>query len=393
MHRDLHLVGAPIAFSIVVALAAACAPAGEAGGPAATRVDSAGVTLVTSTGEDRTLRWSFEEVASIGGADEGPNSFFDVPEHSIEIASNGDVYILDAGNGRVLRFDSLGTPLGAIATQGEGPDELRRPQSMALDLRDRVTVLDMPRLGVVTFTAEGDPVGEMKLDIPFGKIAYFKGGLLHPGASSFQSVRDSIHRSLAWRVTNEDRELARMARPRPTMVDYGCIGLAQPPLFTPEFAWGTNGRIVAVSGGDGYDIGIFEGEDVSARYRRDVPPRPVTRELAIDELGDGSDIRSPAGTCHVDPVAEVEGRGFHEVLPPVADVAVDPDGRLWVERAVFRGETPRIDILAADGAYVGTIENTDVFPSAFLTPDLFLALTKDELDVQYVKLFRVRREY
>lgn len=40
---------------------------------------------------------------------------------------------------------------------------------------------------------------------------------------------------------------------------------------------------------------------------------------------------------------------------------------------------------------MGTIEGAAVFPSAFLTPDLFLALTKDELDVEYVKLFRVHR--
>jgi len=56
-------------------------------------------------------------------------------------------------------------------------------------------------------------------------------------------------------------------------------------------------------------------------------------------------------------------------------------------KSLFRGRaTP-----SPDGGYVGTIEGAAVFPSAFLTPDLFLALTKDELDVEYVKLFRVHR--
>lgn len=381
-----------VAVTLVGGTLAACRPRGEGGKPfPAVREDSAGVSIVTSSGEDVPLSWRFDEVLSIGGADEGPNSFFGVPEHSIEIASNGDIYVLDAGNGRVLRFDSLGAPLGAVATQGDGPAQLRRPQSMTLDLRDRVTVLDMFRLGVVTFTAEGDLVGETKLDIPYGEIAYFRGGLLHPGEGTFRSEQDSLHPSLALRGPAGDVELTRMSRPRPAMIDYGCIGLAQAPLFTPEFAWGTNGRLVAVSGSDAYDIAIFDGPDVTARYRRSVEPRPVTRELAVAELGPGTNVRSPAGTCHVDPIAEVDGRGFHPVLPPVADVAVDPDGRLWIGRSAFRGETPKIDILEPDGDYLGTIERAMVFPSAFLTPDLFLALTKDELDVEYVKLFRVQR--
>lgn len=384
-------LGRILVFAVSV-VATACGPVDQARTHHVVQHDSAGVTVVRSEGLDRELEWEVIEVVSIGGAEEGPNSFFRVPEHSIELASNGDILILDSGNGRVLRFDSTGVPLGPVATAGEGPGELRRPQSLALDPADRVLVLDMPRLGVVTFTLEGQLVDEIPLGIPYGEIDFFRGGLLHAGAGTFKSDRDSLHPSLAWRGPDGTVDLVRTAKPRPPMIDYGCIGLAQSPLFEPELTWGTNGDVAAVSEGVGYDILVFEGHAPRARYRRDVQPRPVTREIAVAELGAGTVMRSPAGECVIDPDSEVEARGFQLVLPAIDDVAVDPEGRLWVRRSAFRGERPRIDILEPDGRYLGTIKGIEMFPSAFLTPELFLARTTDQLDVEYVKLFRLKLE-
>lgn len=378
-------------FALVLTVAvAACDPVDQTRIVDVARRDSAGVTIVRSEGPDRPLEWELTEVVSLGGADEGPNSFFRVPEHSIELARNGDILILDSGNGRVLRFDSTGVPLGPVATAGDGPEELRRPQSLALDPSDRILVLDMPRLGVVMFTLEGELVDEVPLEIPYGEIDVFRGGLLYTGAGAFKAVRDSLHPSLAWRGPDGTVELAQTAKPRPPMIDYGCIGLAQSPLFEPGLAWGTNGEVAAVSVGVAYDVLVLEGPEARARYRRAVQPRPVTREIAVAELGEGTVTRSPAGECAIDPEAEVDARGFHPVLPAIDDVAVDPEGRLWVRRSVLRGEVPRIDILEPDGRYLGTIEGIEVFPSAFLTPELFLARTTDELDVEYVKLFRMQ---
>src|SRR5690606_19665547 len=65
--------------------------------------------------------------------------------------------------------------------------------------------------------------------------------------------------------------------------------------------------------------------------------------------------------------------GHEELTPAVQWLAVDPAGRLWVTRSTD-GITPHhVDILDADGRYLGTMDAPGM-PVAFVSPTVFAAL-------------------
>src|SRR5690606_19312668 len=126
--------------------------------------------------------------------------------------------------------------------------------------------------------------------------------------------------------------------------------------------------------------------------RRDVSPRPASRELAIREVGEGITISSfggGGGTCTVPPEKVVDERGVADVLPAIRDIAVAPDGTAWVRHFAVKGEPAPIDVFSPDGAYRGTLPVGSPFPVAFFPDGRIIAIEKDELDVPRVVVYHV----
>jgi hypothetical protein len=67
-------------------------------------------------------------------------------------------------------------------------------------------------------------------------------------------------------------------------------------------------------------------------------------------------------------------------------MASGPDGTWWVRRHAEGG----IDVLAADGGYIGTLPDTAPFPVAVLSGSRIAAIVTDELDVDHLVIYRLR---
>jgi hypothetical protein len=78
---------------------------------------------------------------------------------------------------------------------------------------------------------------------------------------------------------------------------------------------------------------------------------------------------------------------FAETMPVIQAVTVDGEGRIWVRRAGDR-ECDRgpIDIIAADGRYMGTLPAGTGTPSAFGPGGLVAYVETDDMDVQRVRV-------
>lgn len=70
---------------------------------------------------------------------------------------------------------------------------------------------------------------------------------------------------------------------------------------------------------------------------------------------------------------------------------IDPEGRLWVQRGHVRGERAPIDLFAADGEYLGTLQDGAPYPAAFMPGGSVVAVETDELDVPRVVVYRVTK--
>lgn len=82
---------------------------------------------------------------------------------------------------------------------------------------------------------------------------------------------------------------------------------------------------------------------------------------------------------------------FADEVPVIANMAVDWEDRIWVERTgedgVGRGPT---DIVTPDGGYVGTLPADGVrIPGAFGPNGLMAHVTTDEFGVQIVRVIRL----
>ncbi len=74
---------------------------------------------------------------------------------AIEVSSDGRVYILDAGNFRVVVFDKQGQFLFQFGARGAGPGEFNQAWDMALDAAGNVYVLDVSAKRIVKFSPQG----------------------------------------------------------------------------------------------------------------------------------------------------------------------------------------------------------------------------------------------
>jgi hypothetical protein len=360
--------------------------------PLVERADSAGVTLVTNHGEDRALDWRFEQLFSLGGADDGDESFHNVGRGAVAAGRDGLLYVLDRGNHRVVVFDDRGRHVRTMSRRGGGPGELQWPQWIAVEPSGDLAITDIGHQGLVRMTSAGEPLEHrMVEDWRGGGVAPFGDGLV----VQVDAVADGAA-SHELRALDDGGARAVTASPaNPTRpVDFGCVRVsAMPRLFAPSLAWSAGGGRVAAAATAAYDIELHEPSGLVARVRRGLPPRPATRELAIQEVGEEFRVGfGTGGGCSVEPAKVVDERGVADVVPAIRRVALAPDGTLWVLRFVVRGDPAPIDIFAADGEYLGTLPPETPFPDAFFPDGRVVAMEKDDLDLDHVVVYRVVRE-
>lgn len=395
-----RLFGVPTVLIAVAALTALAGCGGEETAPddpsRVERRDSAGVLIVENGREDRPLDWSFEEVLRLGGADTGPESF-----HQIRVAADalGRIYVLDAGNHRVLVFDSTGSHLQTLGREGTGPGELENPGSLAVTPNGVVGVQDWGRGVVVRWDPGGKPMQPIRLTRPMlWKLQATADGFSGEYAtmSGFGEARDSTRRMIV-RLTVEDSAaapIATLAQPPGRPVDLGCVRMSSMDrIFQPDLAWAAHDGRFIIARSDRYELEVRDTAGALLQIvRRDVPPRPATAELAARQVGDSMRVSFGGGRECVIPVETVvEARGFAPTVPAVRSILASPDGRWWIPRGIGRPEDLPTDVFDAEGTYLGTLGPEAPYPTAFLSPDHVLDVETDDLDLQYVVVYRIGR--
>lgn len=73
----------------------------------------------------------------------------------IVFAANGDLYIADAGNGRVVHIKPDGSYVGEWGKKGKGESEFAAAHGIAIDRQDRIYVADRGNNRIQVFSPEG----------------------------------------------------------------------------------------------------------------------------------------------------------------------------------------------------------------------------------------------
>jgi len=182
--------------------------------------------------------------------------------------------------------------------------------------------------------------------------------------------------------------LASKPEPPGSLVELKSCGMSMtglPPIFTPTLRWGAAGERVAVTTVAEYVLLLLDGADTVHIVRRTLEPEAATAEAAARQVGNRLRVIAPGGerVCDADEV--VNQRGIADRIPVVVEIASGPDGTWWVRRHADAG----IDVLAADGGYIGTLPPTAPFPVAVLSGSRIAVIVTDELDVDRLVIYRV----
>ena len=149
--------------------------------PEAMTIDKNGNFYLTDTGNNRIIKFdkNFKYVSQFGQEGKGPGQF-DHP-HGIGIDSKGNIYINTLNEPRIQKFTNDGKFIKEWGTNGTGPGQLTTPlEHLKVDSKDRVFIVDSasnPRVQV--FDSDG------KLLTQFGKWGVGNGEFKKPEHVAF----------------------------------------------------------------------------------------------------------------------------------------------------------------------------------------------------------------
>ena len=333
----------------------------------------------------------------------------------LAVLADGSIVVYDFGNQGLTLFSSE----GSISARPRQP----RPTSGRVSLPRKI--LPHPRGGVVSLA--------MSLGVRIGEDGKISAESDDEGVPVvFYPARKGgapriLHR--AWRPPLEDPDIETTSSGSGGRTQ--SISLVMSPLkaFEPDQYLGVlrDGRMV-LSDSSAYIVKVLSPEGkVVRRLRRPLKPTPVTKKIQekekarrMEEMASGGGAYGTASTVmtRMETTAGSAGSGtgggggrigmppemkkmmeerlerleFADVIPIVTDLAADWEGRIWVERAGKEvGEEGPIDLITADGKYLGTISPKGLrIPNAFGPGGLMAYITADRFDVPVVVVKRLK---
>ena len=402
--------------------------------------------VIELTGRDRHMEPAFEEVFRVGVLDgESWEMFATVPKVAFD--ARGNLYVFDRAPGvnnadlRIVIFDRSGAFVREFGSEGEGPGEFREPHNFAV-LRDGTIVVGdtghnayqlfdpsgefvrMVRMGQTTTTRQVGNVVITNTNVwpilpdPRGGAVYsvrsMEMGEGTPQEESVPRFRTIEHHRLdgedvatdtvvhAWLPPREDAENSVnvsdpsgiISRDFQRALNLSAGLLPSRRLFEPRVYMDLlpDGAIV-YSDSSAYTLRITGpgGGRTVRTITRPLHPEPVTPRIEEEyrrrqeERNSQSERRT--GVLSIN----FELESFYPVIPVIRRVRTTWDGRIWVMRQgddLF--EDGPIDVLTADGEYIGTYRaGATKMPDAFGPDGLAAFIELDELDVAKVVVRRV----
>ena len=167
--------------------------------------------------------------------------------------------------------------------------------------------------------------------------------------------------------------------------------------FQPSLRIATGPKGFFVTEGDSYSISAY---DASGQLRRIIrlarEPRPITEEArGANEneirnriLGFGNRLE---GGSPEEVIERVLSAPYPTHLPTFEWLHVDPEGNVWAGRRRYgaRDDMDEFFVFAEDGRYLGIVEVPAKLSVLQIGTDFILAQSSDDLDVQYVHLYRI----
>jgi hypothetical protein len=368
--------------------------------------DSSGVTIVESQGpawaEAAGWHLSSQPTLEIGQTDGPPEYQFHRVEGAL-LLEDGRVVVADAGSGEIRFYGRDGTFQKSTGRRGQAPGEYQVITSLGYGPADSIWVFDYGLRRFTVLTHDGEPTRTLTV-----------GG-------SLSAVNAVGRLSDGWFVVKEgwssglhSENRQGLAREPVAVVRISPDGSALDTIATVAgrevFLSSEDGRAVmsaplfgrnssAVVRDDRVFIGDQEMLEVML-YEADGRLDQIVRVPGVDLRLTGSEIQQATAKLLADePVerrpmmqAHYQQMDTPPAKPAYSNLMVDALGNLWAAEYVRYPDIPTVwTVFSADGALLGDVQVTPGFRPLQIGEDWIIGVGRDELDVEYVRLYGIEK--
>ena len=396
--RARAMVGAAL-LGAVVGASSGCAPDG--GTPLFATRDSAGVTIVESSGPSWTpeTAWSIDPVPlrDLGRTGTGPMyEFFRLEDATF--GADGGIVVADRGSAQVRFYDAQGRFATALGADGDGPGEFRRLMGVARYAGDSVVAFDPSMRRGTVISASGALGRVVTFDIPDNTMTTPVVDDLHvPGWGDFilsvtvmPARMPSPGRIRVPQLVLETSATGALQDTVASMSGFeqyiGSTGLLDPPHARRSHA-AVHRDELYVCDGDHPEYTVV-GRKGTPRLVVRLPGLSLAvPQHVLDSIRDA--LRGKDEFL----------KGMAEVLLPTepfcSGLLVDELGYVWVERFHHPFKTsdePRSwMIFSPDGAWLGQVDFPPNFEVVEVEESRVLGMAMDSMEIQTVQVLGLRR--
>lgn len=350
-----------------------------------------GVSSVTHTPPaEPATTWTLVEEMRVGTVEGGrPDSFGELK--GLVLLAGGGFAVFDSQAQEIRVFGRDSSHLATHGRRGEGPGEFIDANGLMVDPQGRLWVPDSRLTRMSVF----DPVAGFLESFRF--ITFVRGWVWMG-----RMTGDG-------RIVKHDNDMLRIFDGTMTQVDSVLLPSESDEEYDPNDDPSSFEGMMAVPfyayspAQIGRNADMWSAEPAASHYRIvrwnpgadttlivtvERPPVPVTaaeRDSAI------ADVRESLAQFR-GITREMDWSKIPATKPPVTSLFESADGNLWVLVPSVDG-VATYDVLAPDGAYLGSASSPDLNPVPWLDPvvqgDVWWGIVTDELDVPYVVRARI----
>ena len=368
--------------------------------------DSAGGVIVESwqqqwqAGEGWML--SADPILQIGTADGPPELQFHRVEGAIKL-TDGRFVIADAGSGEIRFYDDAGRFLSSTGGLGDAPGEYRQITGLGTGPGDSLWAFDFGLRRFTVLTGVGEPVRTVSVGgalssvgavgrLPDGSFVVKESWSSHTHDNAQQGlVRDPV---AVARLSTEGTDLdtiALVAGREVFLSSEDGRAVMSAPLFARTSSAALGDDVVYVGDQETFEVLRYTPEGRLQRIMR-VPGVDLELNTSdVQQLKDELLAREPEQRRTM-MRTHLEEMTLPPTRPAYGSLMPDALGNLWAGEYARYPAVPRTwTVFATTGKLLGEVTVPDRFKVLQIGPDWILGVGRDELDVEYVRVYRIDR--
>jgi hypothetical protein len=398
----------------VLLLLPAAAACGRDGGPAFSVRDSSGVEIAESsrpewTAEAPGLVLSVEPVMQVGAVEGAPEEQLDQVRGVVRL-SGGRVAVANGATGEIRFYGADGRFILATGRSGQGPGEFGRLWGLWRLPGDTLAAYDGQLRRISLFSPAGGFLRSVPVPSPvaaeFPRVtgAFADGTFLLEsskgvgGDARAGTRRDSVHlfrigvdgavRDSLGTFPSNDVHVSTGGAGENVWTSVSWLPLGRRSTFAVQ------GDRLVVALADAWELEVRSPDGALRRLvRRTVARAPLTRadiESALERSAAQIRERDSAFAIrYLENMAKAEWPAYR---PAYGSVVAAADGSLWVGAPGADDRQPaRWDVIAADGRWLGPVTTPARFQPLDVGADHVAGLWQDDLDVTYLRVYRLER--